>query len=190
MAFCVLRDPAQSIPQKYYLMKNINHREGPCVFNCPLWFKSSKNKMCTIACLHTWLSVHAEGCIQHSISWLLYKRMIAPALETAFKEHKHLKWCLFYWQSQCDQMICLLPRTDALSPQAHLPPHPCPSRHLCLQKRSPREGWGCRWCFLSHWPFKHHPMQMCSQQGQMLKLPGALPALTPIIATASGKVVD
>lgn len=121
MAFCVLRDSAQSIPQKYYLIKIINHREGPCVFNCPLWFKSITNKMCTIACLHTWLSVHAEGCIQHSILWLLYKRMIAPALETAFKERKHLKWCLFYWQSQYDQMICLLARTDALSPQAHFP---------------------------------------------------------------------
>lgn len=33
-------------------------------------------------------------------------------------------------------------------------------------------------------------MQMYFQWGQMLKLPGPLPTLTPIIATASGKVVD
>ena len=38
--------------------------------------------------------------------------------------HKHLKVCLFCRQSQYDQRIHLLPRTNALSPEACFPPPP------------------------------------------------------------------
>lgn len=129
MVVCVCRDTAQSGSQNYYYwMKNINHREDTCVFNCLVCCKG------ITACLQ--LPAFIPGCqpIQKGEWGTVTSRdcCVRESLHQCWKRcSRKVTKCAR--QSPYDQRIHLFPWTDDLSP--HSPPHqPVPAAAVLGRK--------------------------------------------------------